>query len=431
MKNKEKKRIQKITAQTGAEPDINRRTRPSLNAAFMSLQHRNYRLWFTGQLASLIGTWMQTTAIGFLVFQLTHSSAYLGYVGFAAGLPTLLLTLLGGVASDRMPRRTLLLITQNSMMALAFILSFLTFFHIVQPWHLLIIAFCGGIANAFDAPARQSFVRELVPPEDITNAIALNATMFNSALAVGPAVAGITYAAFGPGICFMINGVSFLAVIIALSMMRLQPFVKVQKLNSTLKDLKTGLRYVISHDTIGILIVIVAISNIFGMGYMTLFPAWAVNILHGDSSTLGFLQSSRGFGSLIAALTIASFGRFRSKGRLLTIGSFVFPIFILLFSFTRILSISILMLIGAGWGFMALLNMCNALVQTHVADELRGRVMSVYAMSLMGMMPIGSLLCGTLAEATSVTTTVAFCGIVELLFATWIYFRVPRIRKLE
>ncbi|MFZ1977662.1 MAG: MFS transporter, partial [Bacteroidota bacterium] len=214
-------------------------------------------------------------------------------------------------------------------------------------------------------------------------------------------------------------------------MMHLRAFVKVQKMNSTLKDLKEGLRYVVSHDTIGMLIIIVAVSNIFGMGYMTLFPAWAVNILHGNSSTLGFLQSSRGCGSLIAALTIASFGRFRYKGRLLTIGSFIFPIFVLLFSFTRLLPVSILMLIGAGWGFMALLNMCNALVQTHVADELRGRVMSVYSMSMMGMMPIGSLLCGTLAEATSVTTTVAFCGIVELLFAAWIYFHVPRIRKLE
>ena len=431
MKSKEKKPIQKHADRIGTNPGAGRRTRPSFNAAFTSLQHRNYRLWFTGQLSSLIGTWMQTTAIGFLVFQLTHSTAYLGYVGFAAGVPTLLLTLLGGVASDRMPRRTLLIITQNSMMALAFILSFLTFFHIVQAWHLLVIAFCNGIANAFDAPARQSFVRELVPPEDITNAIALNATMFNSALALGPAVAGITYAAFGPGICFMINGISFLAVIIALSMMRLQPFVKVQKYNSTLKDLKAGLHYVVSHDVIGMLIVIVAVSNIFGMGYMTLFPAWAVNILHGDSSTLGFLQSSRGFGSLIAALTIASFGRFRSKGRLLTIGSFIFPIFILLFSFTRLLPVSILMLIGAGWGFMALLNMCNVLVQTHVADELRGRVMSVYTMSMMGMMPIGSLVCGILAEATSVTKTVAFCGVAELLFAAWIYLRVPRIRKLE
>ncbi|MFZ1977467.1 MAG: MFS transporter, partial [Bacteroidota bacterium] len=215
MKSTKKKSVQKLASQLEGDPSLNRRTRPSFNTAFTSLRHRNYRLWFTGQLSSLIGTWMQTTAIGFLVFQLTHSSAYLGYVGFAAGVPALLLTLFGGVASDRMPRRTLLLITQNSMMALAFILSFLTFFHIVQAWHLLVIAFCGGIANAFDAPARQSFVRELVPAEDITNAIALNATMFNSALAVGPAVAGITYAAFGPGICFMINGISFLAVIMA------------------------------------------------------------------------------------------------------------------------------------------------------------------------------------------------------------------------
>jgi MFS family permease len=418
---------EKIQDQTGKI----RRMRPSFSVAFTSLQHRNYRLWFTGQMASLVGTWMQTTAIGFLVFQLTHSAAYLGYVGFAAGIPTLFLTLLGGVASDRMPRRTLLLITQYSMMALAGVLSFLTFFGAVQPWHLLVIAFCNGIANAFDGPARQSFVRELVPPEDMTNAIALNATMFNSALAVGPAVAGITYAAFGPGICFAVNAVSFLAVIVALSRMHLQPFVKIQRTASALRDLKEGLRYVVSQDIIRVLIIVVAILNIFGMGYMTLFPAWAVNILHGNSVTLGLLQSSRGVGSLIGALGIASLGRFRYKGKLLTVGSFVFPIFLLFFAFARLLPVSLAMLIGAGWGFMALLNMCNALVQTHVADELRGRVMSVYTLSMMGMMPIGALFCGTLAEATNLTLTVALCGVLMLLFSAWVYFRRPQIRALE
>jgi MFS family permease len=183
---------------------------------FAALKHSNYRLWFQGQLVSLFGTWMQTTAQGFLVFELTHSPEYLGYVGFAAGIPTWLFTLYGGVIADRVPRRTLLTVTQTSMMVLAFILAGLVFSHLVQPWHILALAFLLGVANSFDAPARQAFVGEMVAREDLTNAIALNATMFHMATAVGPAVAGFTYALFGPGWCFTLNGLSFIAVIAAL-----------------------------------------------------------------------------------------------------------------------------------------------------------------------------------------------------------------------
>src|SRR5271157_4058592 len=182
---------------------------------FMALKYPNYRLWFRGQMVSLFGTWMQTTAQGFLVYELTHSPRYLGYVGFAAGAPTWLLTLYGGVVADRIPRRMLLIITQSCMMVLAFILAALWFLHVVQPWHIMVLAFLLGVANSFDAPARQAFVSELVPREDLTNAIALNATMFNTATAVGPAVAGATYALFGAGWCFTINGLSFIAVLTA------------------------------------------------------------------------------------------------------------------------------------------------------------------------------------------------------------------------
>jgi len=405
--------------------------RPSVRQTFASFKYRNYRLWFTGQLASLVGTWMQSTAQGFLIYQLTQSPAYLGYVGFAAGIPTWLFTLYGGVISDRMPRRKLMLITQTSMLILAFILAALTFANVVQPWHIVVLAFLLGIANAFDAPARQSFVLEVVEREDMTNAIALNSTMFNSAAAVGPAVAGVTYALLGPAWCFTINGLSFIAVIVALAMMDIKPQAVRARATSALADLKEGLRYVAAHPTIRLLIIVAAVTSLFGMGYATLLPAWAVAILHGNSATNGFLQSARGVGSLLGALMIAALGRFRFKGRLLTLGSLVFPIFLLVFAVVSWLPLSLLVLVGVGWGFMILLNMANALVQTLVPDELRGRVMGVYTLGFFGMMPVGALLAGAVAELTSEPITVVLGALITLGFAAWLWLRVPQLRALE
>jgi MFS family permease len=405
--------------------------RPSARQAFTSLKYRNYRLWFVGQLASLVGTWMQTTAQGFLVFQLTNSPVYLGYVGFAAGIPSWLFTLYGGVISDRMPRRKLLVITQTSMMILAFILAALTFAKIVQPWHIVLLAFLLGIANAFDAPARQSFVLEMVEREDMTNAIALNSTMFNSATAVGPAVAGLTYAALGPAWCFTINGISFLAVIVALLMMQIKPQSLRARATSALADLKEGVHYVASHPTIRMLIIVAAMVSLFGMSYATLLPAWAVDILHGDSTTNGFLQSARGVGSLLGALMIASLGRFRFKGKLLTLGSLVFPISLLAFAAVSWLPLSLLVLVGVGWGFMVMLNMANALVQTLVPDELRGRVMGVYTLGFFGVMPIGALLAGAVAQITNEPITVVLGALITLAFAAWLWVQMPQLRALE
>lgn len=406
-------------------------TRPSAKQAFVSLKYRNYRLWFMGQLASLVGTWMQTTAQGFLVYQLTQSPAYLGYVGFASGIPTWLFTLYGGVVSDRMPRRRLLVITQTSMMILAFILAALAFAQVVQPWHIVLLAFLLGIANAFDAPARQSFVLEMVERQDMTNAIALNSTMFNSATAVGPAIAGVTYALLGPAWCFTINGISFIAVIVALLMMHIKPLPPRARATSALEDLKEGVRYVAAHSTIRTLVSVAAVTSLFGMGYATLLPAWAVSILGGNSATNGFLQSARGIGSLLGALMIASLGQFGFKGRVLALGSFVFPILLLAFAAVRWLPLSLLVLVGVGWGFMVLLNMANVLVQTHVSDELRGRVMGIYSLGFQGMMPLGALLAGGVAEITDEPTTVVLGALITLGFAVWLWLRMPQLRALE
>jgi MFS family permease len=364
---------------------------------FAALQHPNYRLWFVGQMVSLLGTWMQTTAQGFLVYELTRSSAYLGYVGFATGLPSWLFTLYGGVIADRVSRRGMLVVTQTAMMVLAFVLATLTWTHVVQPWHIVMLALLLGVANAFDAPARQAFVMELVGREDLTNAIALNSTMFNIGTTVGPAAAGLVYAAFGPAWCFGINGLSFLAVIAALLAMRLPRRVIPRQVGSTMRALGEGLSFVAHHRQIRMLILGLAVTGLFGLSLMTLMPAWATRVLHGDASTNGYLLSARGLGSLAGAVMIAAFGRFKLKWRLLAIGRFVLPLAMLLFAAARLVPLALALLVVAGWAFMVVFNMTNALVQTYVPDELRGRVMGVYSLTFLGLLPVGSLLAGSLA----------------------------------
>ena len=289
----------------------------SLRDTFISLKYPNYRLWFIGQLVSLVGTWTQATAQGYLIYQLTKSPAYLGYVSFANGLPSWFFTLYAGAIADRVPRRTLMVITQTSMLVLAFILAILTFTNLVQWWHILILAFLLGISNAFDAPARQAFVLEMVEREDMTNAIALNSTMFNSAVVLGPAIGGLIYAWVGPGWCFTINGISFIAVIIALLLMKLKPFVPIRSNGSTLSDVKEGLKYVVNHSALRMMIANLFITTVFGLGIATLIPAWAVVVLGGDATTNGFLLAARGFGSLIGALLIAAMGRIQVQGKIM------------------------------------------------------------------------------------------------------------------
>jgi len=402
-----------------------------LKQTFAAFQYRNYRLWFIGQLISLVGTWMQTTAQGYLVFQLTQSPIYLGYVGFATGVPSWLFMLYAGVIADRMPRRNLLLITQTTMLLLAFILAGLTFSNLVQPWHIILLALALGVATAFDAPARQSFVFEMVEREDMANAIALNSSMFNLATVVGPAIGGIIYALVGPAWCFTFNGLSFLGVITALSLMRLKPFVAPSRTTAALADLREGLRYIRSNSAIRTLIGAAAVISLFGLAYMTLIPAWAVTVLGGDETTNGWLQSARGLGALSGAMMIASLGRINYKGKLLTIGMLFFPGLLLLFAMTRWLPLSLLALVGAGWGFMVLFNMANTLIQTLVSDELRGRVVSVYTLSFFGLMPLGALLAGGVAEVIGEPLTITFSALISLGFAIFLWARVPELRRLE
>lgn len=404
----------------------------SLSKTFIALSYPNYRLWFYGQITSLFGTWMQTTAQGFLVYELTRSPAFLGYLTFAAGIPSWLFMLVAGVVADRTSRRNLLVITQTSMMILAFILAALTFTGVVQPWHVLVLAFLLGIANAFDAPARLALAPELVDRQDLTNAIALNATMFNTATILGPTIGSIVYAAFGPGWCFTINGISFIAVIIALWLMKLPKLTRpVQHRSSALKEIQQGFRYTFAQPTILTLMGIVLMITTFGFSFVPLLPAWAVEVLGGDVRTNGLLHSARGVGALIGALGIASLGRFNYRGKLLSIGLFLFPILLLIFSFLRWLPTSLLALAGAGAALVLVMNLANSLVQTSTEDDLRGRVTSIYTLTFFGFMPLGSLIIGQLAERTTEPQAVQFGSTVLIIFAILIWFFAPKLRKLN
>jgi len=402
----------------------------NLSQTFASLKHPNFRLWFSGQIVSLIGTWMQATAQGYLVYELTSSPIMLGVVGFANGIPVWLFSLYAGLIADRISRKKLIMITQASMMVLAFILATLTFTDAIKAWHIVIMALLLGTANAFDAPARQSFVVEMVPREDLTNAIALNSSVFNLGTIIGPSVAGLVYAWLGPAWCFTINGVSFIAVLIALARMRIAPRTPVLTVERSVKrDLTEGLRYAFGDQNIRVLLIMLTASAVFGFGLLNLMPAWATHVLGGDVRTNGLLLSARGVGSLIAALMIAYLGARIVRGKLWTLGSIVLPLALAAFALFRTLPVSLLMLVVMGWSLMSVVNLTNALIQTHIPDELRGRVMSVYILLFQGGFPIGALVAGYLAGITSEALTVFIFACLILVVAVVIQLRQPSIRN--
>ncbi len=374
---------------------------------------------------------MQITAQSFLVFELTRSPAYLGYVSFAFGLPSWIFMLYGGVIADRLPRRTLLIIAQFSMMIMAFVLAAVTFAGIVQPWHIVVFVLGLGLANAFDAPARQAFVIELVDREDISNAVALNSTLFNMSSVVGPAVAGVVYMVLGPAWCFMVNGLSFIAVIIALLLMKVKPNHTAHQQTSALSSLKEGVRYVLREPVILTLMCLVAVTAMFGFAYTTLIPAWAVTILDGDATTNGLLHSARGVGAVLSALLIASLGRFTFKGKLLTLGTFLLPILLVIFAMVRWIPLSLLIMLCLGVALLLIINLANILLQTLVSDDLRGRVMSIYSLTHFGFMPIGGLFAGLIAEYAGEPATVIIFGLLCFISAVILWFYTPMLRRVE
>ncbi len=402
-------------------------------ATFSALRYRNYRLWFFGQTISLMGTWMQSVAQQVVVYLLTdHSKIALGTISFAGSIPTLFLMLPAGALADRFDKRRILLATQTSMMLLALILAVLTATGAVQFWHIVLLATALGVANSFDAPTRQALAVELVEDRrDLMNAIALNSMMFNLARIVGPAAAGLALAFLHPAWCFALNGVSFLAVIVALVRMRMpegRPTLQAEPLTVQLRE---GLKYIGGHTVVRTIIALVAVSSVFGFLYSVLLPAFAIDLLGIGESGVGLLQTTVGLGAVSGALTVASLGRSRRKGLLLMAGSLLFPTAVLGLAFSPYLPLSLLSLALAGFGFVIQNSTSNTLVQTIVPDRLRGRVMGVYTMTFFGTMPFMSLLAGGLAQWLGPSWATAFGASVSLAFALGVAVAVPALRREE
>lgn len=401
----------------------------SVGTAFVrAFKHRNYRIFFAGQLVSLVGTWMQSVAQSWLVYQLTGSATLLGLVGFCGQIPVLVLATFGGAVADATDRRRILLATQTASMLLALTLSALTFTGVVQVWHVFTLAALLGVSNAFDIPARQSFVVEMVGREDLPNAIALNSSMFNGARIVGPAVAGLLVARVGEAWCFLLNGASYVAVIVGLLMISVAPRERTPRTLSGLAHAAEGFRYVARTRPIRGLLMMLGLTSLFGMPYAVLMPIFADQILGGGAQGLGLLMGASGIGALGAAVTLAGRRTVRGLGRWVAYASAGFGAGLIAFSFSRSFWLSAAILVPTGFAVMIQMAASNTLVQAMVPDELRGRVMAVYSMMFMGFAPFGALLAGWLAERVGAPETIAIGGMVCIATAGVFFMRLPAMR---
>jgi MFS family permease len=373
---------------------------------------------------------MQIIAQGWLVYQLGHSELTLGIVGFAAAIPSLLVTPWGGVVVDRVPKRALLILTQSGAMLLAFTLAALTFTGLVREWHVVALAAGLGFVNAFDAPGRQAFVVELVGRQDLPNGIALNSLMFNSARVIGPAAGGLLLVAVGAGWCFTINGISFLAVIIGLSAMRLAPHEPAHQLESTWNQLANGIRYVGSDAPVSGLLLLSLCFSVFGVSYATVLPAFVERVLKEGAATYGWLTASTGVGAVLGALLIASKRGARWRGRWLVAASVGFPILLGAFGFATYLPGSLALAFGLGFGFMTEFTMINTLLQTRVQDHLRGRVMALYTLTFFGFAPFGNLAIGALSGRIGLSYAIGIFAAISLVLSSLVLRRVPQIVQL-
>jgi MFS family permease len=397
---------------------------------FRALQHRNFRLYFAGQLISVAGTWMQVVAQAWLVYQLTHSELMLGVVGFAAAIPSLLISPWGGVVVDRVNKRNLLVLTQAASMVLAFILAALTFAGIVQVWEIVLLAAVTGVINAFDGPARQAFVVEMVGREDLPNAIAVNSLMFQAARVVGPALGGILLATVGTAWCFFINGLSFLAVIGCLLLMRLTPRTQILQIGSPWNDLKHGLRYVLVHREIFALLMLALIFSVFGISYNTIMPAFIDQVLHAGATGYGAVNAFIGVGAMIGAFIMARYGERGQRGHWLVWMNLTFPFILVLFAFNTQFILALGLAVGLGVGFMLVFTCINTLLQTNVDDQMRGRVMGLYTLTFFGFAPFGNLAMGLRAEEWGMSLTIVLSAACALVLALIVIVLVPQVRKM-
>jgi MFS family permease len=373
---------------------------------------------------------MQTVAQGWLVLELTNSSFLLGLVSAIGSLPVLFLSVFAGVMADKVRKRNLIIVTQTSLMVLAFLLGIITYAGIVKLWHILVIVALFGVANAFDMPARQAFVVELVGKESLMNAIALNSSIFNGARIIGPAIAGVMVSMIGVAGCFIINAISFIPVIIGLSLINGEFRVDYANEDSVVESLKIGFQYLRRNPNIFCIIIMVAINSIFGMPYVTLMPVFARDVFKVGAEGLGFLMAATGIGALIGALFIASLGRYRYKGKLLITGIIGFSLFLILFTITRNFTVAMWLLVFTGFCMIVFTSTANTVVQTYTQDDMRGRVMSFYTTFFTGMAPLGNLQAGYVSNIWGAPKAIFLGAIMNIIIAIIILARLPNIKSL-
>jgi len=398
---------------------------------FRSLRHRNYRLFFAGQSISLMGTWIQNIALGWLVYRLTGSAIYLGVIAFAGQIPSLFITPLAGVYADRFNRRITLLITQSLSMLTSIALASMVLTGIAEIWVLMVMAVIAGVINAFDTPFRHAFVLELVVArEDLSNAIALNSSLYNTARFIGPLIGGLLISLVGEGWCFMINGISFSASILSLLRIKVPKFDPVKQTGSLFRQLKDGLSYSWNYKPVRHLLLLIAVCGFVGLPFQALMPAFASDVLKGGAALLGTLTGSLGAGALTGALYLASRQRMNALPINIFIASLMFAAALALFSQSQVILLSMIALYITGFGMIVMFNATNALLQAISDEDKRGRVISLYSLTFMGMTPLGNLLAGFIAEYSSVAQTVLIASALCLITGLLLRQKITRIREL-
>jgi len=397
---------------------------------FRSLKYKNFRLFFSGQSISLIGTWMQRIATPWLVYSMTDSVFLLGLVGFAGQIPTFLIAPFAGVLIDRWNRYTILVITQILAMIQSLVLAYLFFDNSIQVWHIMVLSTFLGCINAFDMPARQSFIVDMIEKkEDLGNAIALNSSMVNSARLIGPSIAGILISLTGEGICFLVNGLSYIFVITFLLMMKIPRRKVVSQDIPVLQGLKEGFRYTFGLMPIRYIILLLALVSLMGMPYTVLMPVFAKSIIHGGPHTFGFLMGASGIGALMAAIYMASRKSVLGLVKIVPRFAAFFGVGLIAFSQSNIFLLSLALMLVIGAGMIMQMTSSNTILQTIVDDDKRGRVMSFYTMAFMGTAPFGSLLAGYLASIIGAPNTLVIGGVSCILGAIAFARKLPEIKK--
>ncbi|MFZ1982494.1 MAG: MFS transporter [Smithella sp.] len=394
----------------------------SLKSTFRALQYKNYRLFFIGQGLSLIGTWMQRIATSWLVYRLTNSIILLGITGFAGQIPTFFLSPFGGIIADKWNRKNIFLVTQILALLQALLLAVLVLTNAITVYLIIILNVCLGVINAFDITARQSFVVEMIEKkEDLGNAIALNSSMVNGARLVGPSITGILIAFTGEGVCFLINSLSYVVIIIALLAMKIVPRKNIIKKTNMIFDFREGFIYVWKSVPMRSTIMLLALVSLMGMPYQVLMPVFAKQVLGGGPHTYGFLMGATGLGALVGAMYLASRKSVHKIWEMIPASAVVFGIGLIMFSLSKNLWISLALLLIVGWGMMVQMASSNTLLQVLVDDDKRGRIMAFYAMAFMGMVPFGSLLAGGLGGIIGVRSTVFLGGVLCILGAFYLF----------